>query len=55
MRNQRDILKRELQDIWLLLFGEPPSIEAEPALMASIIRQHLEPASPSAAPEARPD
>lgn len=41
MRRKNDVLKQELQDIWMLVFGEPPIIEADCALMAQIIKQHL--------------
>ena len=41
MRAKQDVLKQELQGIWTLVFGEPPIIEAEPILMARIIKGHL--------------
>ena len=41
MSKKTDVLKQELQDIWMLVFGEPPIIEADAALMARIIKGHL--------------
>ncbi len=53
MRRKDDGLKRELQDIWTLVFGEPPAIEADSVLMARIIKDHLQPA-PQPAPQPVP-
>lgn len=38
--------KQELEALWREVFGEPPSINADPALLSEILVRHLPPAPP---------
>jgi hypothetical protein len=38
--------KQELEALWREVFGEPPSINADPAMLSEILVRHLPPAPP---------
>jgi hypothetical protein len=38
--------KQELEALWREVFGEPPSINADPAMLSEILVHHLPPAPP---------
>ena len=42
--------RRDLHGLWEAVFGEPPSIDAEPGLLARLIVQHLPAAPPYGQP-----
>ena len=41
--------KQELEGLWRAVFGEPPSIEADPAILTAVLVRHLPLAPPYAA------
>jgi hypothetical protein len=46
--------KQELEALWRAVFGEPPSIEADPSMLSEILVRHLPPAPPYLAGEEAP-
>lgn len=43
-------LRRGVHALWQAIFGEPPSVDAEPSLLCELLVRHMPPAPPYGGP-----
>jgi hypothetical protein len=48
-------MREAIEDLWIEVFGEPPSIRCEPGLLAEVLIRSLSPPPPYGDPPARRD